>query len=342
MSFFQNVFGQQFMGSLVLGDRQYSMTFSVPAARNQTDLMTSGNGEPYDLSGSNATLTINFAIDRDFKRFAALAINIAGAAASATTATEIVTTLNANAGFSSRFEAFAEPTARGSSVLYVTIRSKNPKVAQKTYISNSSAETKLRFNRYAGVAEAPAYFHRHTIANRHSFSDSLGMLIPLSHIITGNTVASPTVITSPAHGLTTGDTILIANSNSSPTIDGSRVVTVIDADTFSVGVAVTTAGTRGEWMAADEQTMINAAGFVAADVKTDWELFRGRSGIFNFKKQTVDGSNRITQIIEYPAGALAGDFAKITLYTYSGANTSPSTITEIPYTLLSGDIVTPP
>lgn len=82
-------------------------------------------------------------------------------------------------------------------------------------------------------------------------------------------------------------------------------------------------------------------GYTGATVQEDWELLRGKSGIFNFVKNTVDGSNRVTESIEYPAGALVGDLAKKTEYTYTGANTNPDQITEIPYTLESGDLVTP-
>lgn len=66
-------------------------------------------------------------------------------------------------------------------------------------------------------------------------------------LITGNTAASPTVITAPGHGLSTGDAIVIAGSNSTPTIDGARSVTRIDADTFSIPVdcSAGTAGTAG-------------------------------------------------------------------------------------------------
>lgn len=70
-------------------------------------------------------------------------------------------------------------------------------------------------------------------------------------LITANTVANPTVITSKNHGLTTGQTVTIYGSNSTPTIDGDRVVTVIDPDTFSVTVNVTVAGTEGWWVLKD-------------------------------------------------------------------------------------------
>lgn len=79
-----------------------------------------------------------------------------------------------------------------------------------------------------------------------------------------------------------------------------------------------------------------------ANLKADYQLFGGKSGIFNFKKQTVDGSNRVTSIVEYPAGAAIGDFARKTTYSYTAANTVPDIIAEVPYVLIAGDLVTPP
>ena len=80
----------------------------------------------------------------------------------------------------------------------------------------------------------------------------------------------------------------------------------------------------------------------SSTVREDYQLLEGRSGLFTFKNQTIDGSNRITQIIEYPAGAVEGDFAKKITYTYTAANTAPDEIFEEPYTLQSADLITPP
>lgn len=82
-------------------------------------------------------------------------------------------------------------------------------------------------------------------------------------------------------------------------------------------------------------------GFSSGTVTPDYAFLSGRSGIFNFQKLTVDGSDRITQIIEYSAGATAGAFARKISYSYTGSNTKPDQITEIPYTLTNADIVTP-
>lgn len=66
-------------------------------------------------------------------------------------------------------------------------------------------------------------------------------------LISTATVANPTSITSIGHGLQTGDTIVISGSNSTPTIDGERVVTRTGRDTFTIPVEVTVAGTAGSY-----------------------------------------------------------------------------------------------
>lgn len=61
--------------------------------------------------------------------------------------------------------------------------------------------------------------------------------------ILSSTVANPTHVTTEApHGLQTGDIVSIAGHDADPTINGLQTVTVIDADTFSVPVNVTTGG----------------------------------------------------------------------------------------------------
>jgi hypothetical protein len=82
-----------------------------------------------------------------------------------------------------------------------------------------------------------------------SFSPSL----PEKQFITSNSLANPTVITTPAaHGLSTGDIIQVFESNSTPTIDGEREVTVISPTTFSVAVNVTVAGSTGYYIVNDD------------------------------------------------------------------------------------------
>lgn len=86
----------------------------------------------------------------------------------------------------------------------------------------------------------------------------------------------------------------------------------------------------------------NNKGLNSAIIKTDWQLLKGRSGLFWFQKLTVDAFDRVTKIIEYHAGASSGDSAKQIDYTYIGANTQPSEVTEIPHVIISADLITPP
>jgi len=291
MSFFQNVFTSEFMGSLVLGDRQYSPTFKLrPNSGRGEDIVTVWNEPTYDLSGSDAdsnskaNLTISYAIDPDFRMWTDYSVDIRTGASSATavTATEIYEALVDDVIFNEKFDVTLAKFSSG--LPRIQIRQKMAIGRMKFYIVNGGAETVLGFNARAGIAELPSYFNKHTIANRYTYEESIGTIILLSP------------------GTSDVEANLIDNA--------------VDH--------------RG-----------NTLGYDSSIVQADWQLLAGSSGIFTFKKQTVDGSSRITQIIEYPCGAVAGDFAKKTKYTYDGAKTAPDTIAEIPYVLESGDLITP-
>lgn len=70
-----------------------------------------------------------------------------------------------------------------------------------------------------------------------------------SVVIASNSATNPTVISTIGnHGLTTGDVVTISGSNSVPSINGDRTVTVLTSTTFSIPVAVTVAGTTGSFV----------------------------------------------------------------------------------------------
>lgn len=77
-------------------------------------------------------------------------------------------------------------------------------------------------------------------------------IVSYNRAITAISQANPTQITCNYHGLNTGDTITIFNSNSTPSIDGEHEITFIDLNTFSIDVNVTVAGTSGIWTSSDE------------------------------------------------------------------------------------------
>jgi hypothetical protein len=276
--FFQNLFNQEFRGNWVLSDRQYVLTFDVPPNQNQNDYQLAWNVEPYNFS-SVPNLTINYAIDADLKGYVQRPINVAGSVPASTKAQEVVDKLNADPFFSDHFLA---RTKSGSFdgvegvTAFITSKSGRRRQTVSLFISNTGAETKLRFNKKAGVAELPSYYKRHTIDNRYAVPDSLGTLVLLDEL-------NP-----------------------------------------------------------DHVVIIKDAGLDPANMQDDWELLGGRaSGLFTFKKQTVDASSRVTAVIEYGAGAVVGDFARKTTMTYTGTQTQPDQITQIPYVLASGDLVTP-
>jgi len=278
MPFFQNPFDCEFRGHWVLEDRQFVITFIVQP--NKSDIMVAFNTEPYDFSVLT-DFTISYAYDPEFKLYSTLVINVAGAVPAETTAAEVAAKLNADPIFADYFTTTVRTftgALAGQAPNTLLIRSKRSNTSIRTFISNSGAESKMRFNKKAGVNDIPTYFERHTVDNRFNplFPDSLAKLILLD----------------PSDPI---DAAIIADAGFDPTMP-----------------------------------------------KADWELLSGRSGMFLFKKFTIDGSGRITRIIEYNTGATKGDLSRQIDYVYTGTLTSPDQITEIPHTLESGDLITPP
>ena len=63
--------------------------------------------------------------------------------------------------------------------------------------------------------------------------------------ITSISLANPGVITVVGHGLLDGASIVLALTDSTPVLDGTHTVNVIDEDTFDVGIETTVGGTTG-------------------------------------------------------------------------------------------------
>lgn len=351
--FFQNLFTQEFVGILPLSDRQYNLTFRCPgnAGRGDENFVNWKNG-PYNLSGNDddgndkSVLTIYYAYDPDLLNYSALSVTVdtGAASASAVTSLEIVNNLNANATFANHFEASLVGKPQK-----IFIRYKKSASNFRAYVSNFGAETVLGFNARAGVTQIPNFFEKDTIANRMN-ADSAGLLIPLWHTITAASIADPTVVTAPAHGLTSGRTVNIVGANSDQTIEGERIVTVTGVDTFTVPVAVATkAADRGAFITLVESDIIDNAvnargislGYTFDQTADDWVLLAGRCGLFMVKLYTRDGDDRVVKLIEYHAGASVGSLAKCTQYTYTGSDEVPATAFEFPYILREADIIAP-
>ena len=70
------------------------------------------------------------------------------------------------------------------------------------------------------------------------------------------------VITSVAHGLASGDTIILSGTDCIPSIDGTRTITVLDSDTFTyTGISVSVAGTTGTFNLAAQVVSLSTALF---------------------------------------------------------------------------------
>jgi len=84
-----------------------------------------------------------------------------------------------------------------------------------------------------------------------SYGDSFNPPLADKNLITAISATNPTQVSDTAHGLITGESVRFFETNSVPSIDGDRVVTVLDPNLFSVDVAVNIAGTSGYWIPTD-------------------------------------------------------------------------------------------
>lgn len=272
MAYFQNVFNTEFVGALLLSDRQYSPDFRIRGNVNTSFNMVNWVDGPFNTVG-NTKFAIKFSQDGGLN-YGTISVTLTSG--SARTAHEVAADLNLSSAFAGLFTAsvFNENRIRivcNMSTSQINFRAYIPNIADTSTPSNT-AEQILGFNRKAPVVELPDYFDRHSIANRRSFTDSLGILIKLTQT--------------------------------------------------------------------DENFVITNAG-LSTTPQANYLLLNGRSGLFMFQKNTVDSSNRITESIEYAAGAKVGDLARKTTYAYTGAKTTPDQYAQVPYTLTSGDIITP-
>lgn len=133
--------------------------------------------------------------------------------------------------------------------------------------------------------------------------------------ITGITIAPQSVITSPAHGLATGETIDIIGSDSTPSVDGRRTVTVLSADTFRVDQAVSTAGQEGTWTIGG--TRIRDAAFFQDRlwfVGGEYVAASQAGDIFNFYAADATNATDADPIDKRAGGGRVADFDALVPY----------------------------
>lgn len=340
MSFFQNPIGEEFRGSWPI-DQQ--AIFFIKANLNNIGELVSGNVEPYDFSVVT-DFTINIAYDPLKVGYTAITVNVAGAVPAATTAVEVAAALNANPLFADNFEAFAinatkGPTSYGSP-FRVLIRCRKTRQAARIYVSNCEAESQLKFNYKAEIKQFPTYFSQFTIDNRFDCQQNPcpSLLVELDPTVVCE--AQLIVDAGLAYEVElTNASAIVSTTNTNPYTVGDTVVLFDGITAFSTTITAITPGVSitvaAPWPGP------TGSGYVI-DILADWQLLADRSNTHTFIKITLDGSNRISDIVEYFCGAKAGDMGRKIQYVYTGANTTPDQITTIPYTLTSADLITPP
>jgi hypothetical protein len=91
-------------------------------------------------------------------------------------------------------------------------------------------------NSYASLLRARQYYD-----NTPGAAD-----LTVVRIVSSSVAAATVITTAAAHNLATGDSVVLADhAGSTPTINGSRTVTVLTTTTFTIPVTVTVAGTGG-------------------------------------------------------------------------------------------------
>lgn len=291
MPFFQNPFADEFEGSWPVGDRHHMPTYVIkPNTGRGKEIIYAWNNAPYNLSGNDLDgnakkyLKIVYCLHNP-KNWATMQIDLTSTAVSASSVTmeEVATALAANTLFNERF--YVEISSYNSSASRtVKIFSKKPTTEFKFYVQNGQAESVLKFNTRAGIAELPTFMSKHTIANRFVYPDSEGKIIQLDMSLNE---------------------------------DAALVNNAVDFRGVSLG-------------------------YSSSIVQQDWQLLRGRSGIYQFVKGPSGNavSTTETQIL-YPAGAKAGDLAE-KIVTQKDAGGIVVASFQMPYTLASGDLITPP
>lgn len=304
MTYFQNPFSSEFRGSWVLGDRQHSLTFSCPANTGRSEELVSSWQEP---TSGIYDLSGN---DSDGNSKNTLAIRFTVNSGNFWSNIEVDLTDNSN--------ALLDPPPVDSQMTpsqIVSILNSNPSFSSYFIANLEKFNTNEYKNRIVIKQKFPTSRMKYFIINGRAeevlkFNARAGVSELPSYFerskIWGGNMSFPTDGT---------NSIVILDTASA--VDNNVINNAVDAKGLSLN-------------------------YNSSIIREDYELLEGRaSGLFTFKKITVDGSDRITQVIEYPAGAKVGDLAKKINYTFSGSNKNPDKVTETPYLLKISDIVTP-
>lgn len=124
----------------------------------------------------------------------------------------------------------------------IRVINKNPNEIVNGYYLSTANTVPGRIFLEARDLELNAFY---LLADNSDLGESFSPNLSPSYTNISNTAANPTVVTWTSHGLITGDKVIIVNSDSTPSIDGVSQVIVLSANTFSIPINVTVAGTQG-------------------------------------------------------------------------------------------------
>ncbi|MCH7226905.1 hypothetical protein [Haloferula sp. A504] len=120
----------------------------------------------------------------------------------------------------------------------------------------------------------------------------------------------PTLVSSVAHGLSSGDRVVISGSDKAE-YNGEQVVTVIDADSFSIGVAFDDAdgdpAVKGDWVPADGGRW-RKANAVRTAIEQQAKVVQARSEALTLQISTYSDS-RARDAVEILIEAILGEVA---------------------------------
>jgi hypothetical protein len=302
MTYFQNPFSSEFRGNWALGDRQHSLTFVCPGNSGRSEELVSSWNQP-----TNGTYDLSGSdVDGDSTNILTFRFSI----------NQIWTNLEVDITDNSNASLNPAPTDSAMKPYeIVLILNSNPSFSSYFIASLEKFNSTGEHNRIIIRQKFPTSRMKYFVINGRAeeilrFNSRAGVAQLPSYFerskVWGGDMSFPT------DGI---NSLVLLEPESS--VDDFVIDNAVDYKGISLN-------------------------YDSTSVKEDYELLEGRaSGLFTFQKLTVDNNDRVTQIIEYPAGAKVGDLARKINYTFSGSKTNPDKVTEIPYLLQSSDLVTP-
>ena len=147
-------------------------------------------------------------------------------------------------------------------------------------------------------------------------------------VITNISENASTIITSTAHGLLTGRVVLIDSSNSTPSVNGTYAITVVDANRFSIPVRVVIGGSSGNWQTVDANfsDMKVCYNFIMTTLNSDPLVAFNNYPLINnntIQEAIIDSINRITKTVtlnlnlDFLVGEVVVHTAIPSTFTYS-------------------------